>query len=343
MNLSMKQNLRRYAIPALLVFLSLGVAIWQIASPVTAAVTYSWDSQPGYPLYEDVGFGCTSHSTCTTSCNSTTVGATCTSDACTPGGSYLCYNGDTGNCGNSLHGEWICTAHGVCTPDASCAANTYIGNTCVDSCGNVYAGTKALACVPDGSCAASTNVGSTCYDSCGNAYAGTYVAACTPDSSCAASTNVGSTCYDSCGNGYAGTKPVSCTPDSSCAANTCTTTTCSDSCGNTYAGTKTTGSCVVSPPACTNPTVSITAIPTRIASGGTVSLKVTGTGINTICWITNQSGTTVGSTQASSCNVNSNTITTPPMTSQTTYTVSCDSGAATAKVIVNVNPVFNPF
>ncbi len=86
-------------------------------------------------------------------------------------------------------------------------------------------------------------------------------------------------------------------------------------------------------PGCTAPSVTITATPSRVKSGQTTTLTVTGTGITTSCTIT---GPGVNTTQsASSCGV-SKTITTPAITANSVYTVTCDSGAATGKAVVNI-------
>lgn len=95
------------------------------------------------------------------------------------------------------------------------------------------------------------------------------------------------------------------------------------------------------PTTCSSPAVTITAAPTRISSGGSSTLTVTGTGINTSCTVT---GPGVNTTiTASACNASNSSIPTGALTSQATYTVTCDTGAAVNKVIVNVNPTFKPF
>jgi len=91
-------------------------------------------------------------------------------------------------------------------------------------------------------------------------------------------------------------------------------------------------------PVCSGPTVAITATPSRVRVGNTVQLKVTASGITTSCTVT---GPGVSQTLTpTSCNVGPTTITTPAITKQSTYTVSCDSAAATTKVIVNTIPRF---
>lgn len=252
-----------------------------------------------------------------------------------------------------------------CVAIPTCSAS--MGNSCSssgsNSCGMYGSGT--VQC--DGSCSASVPSNSLCptappTPTCADyGQLGTYPSCYAPPTpTCADYGQLGT--YPSC---YSA--PPTCTPDATCGgtrANTCSSTSCTDSCGTSYPGQKTTGSCaavttcadlgkvgiypfctdpVPPPTSCTSPTVTITAAPSRIASGGTSTLTVSGTGINTSCTVTSQSGATIGTVSASSCNANSSSIVTPAMTSQTTYTVSCDSGAATAKVIVNVNPTFTPF
>ncbi|MEK7281116.1 MAG: hypothetical protein AAB037_02030 [Chloroflexota bacterium] len=166
---------------------------------------------------------------------------------------------------------------------------------------------------------------------------GTYPACSTPpvvpEPTCADSGQVGT--YPAC------TDPdPSCTPDNSCRTNTCTGSSCTDSCGYSYSGTKTDGVCALPPGMCTSPTVSITATPSRVRAGGSATLTVTGSGLNQACTIT---GPGVSQTMTpNSCNASA-LITTPAITTQSTYTVSCPEGSATATVIVNINPVFTPF
>lgn len=91
-------------------------------------------------------------------------------------------------------------------------------------------------------------------------------------------------------------------------------------------------------PVCSSPTVTITSTPGRVRVGNTVQLKITATGIATSCSVT---GPGVSQTLTpTSCNIGPTTITTPAITKQSTYTVSCDSAAATTKVIVNTIPRF---
>lgn len=164
-----------------------------------------------------------------------------------------------------------------------------------------------------------------------------------------------------CSNGSSGPYPA-CPIGPVCAANATESCSFSNSCGITNYGTvNCDGTCSVGTPAeslcvpaysqgtyysegtyysqssyapsCTAPRVSITATPSRVRSGQTTTLTVTGTGITTSCTVT---GPGVNTTiPASSCGV-SRTITTPAITTSSIYNVSCDSSAASAKVIVNI-------
>jgi hypothetical protein len=87
-----------------------------------------------------------------------------------------------------------------------------------------------------------------------------------------------------------------------------------------------------------SPTVNITAVPARVASGGTTTLTITGSDLQSSCAV---SGPGVNQNFAPAACLANKTIVTPPITSQSIYTVTC--GPATAKVIVNVNPKFVPF
>ncbi|MGE5540711.1 MAG: CARDB domain-containing protein [Bacillota bacterium] len=101
---------------------------------------------------------------------------------------------------------------------------------------------------------------------------------------------------------------------------------------------------VTAGPICTSPSVSITASPDRVVGDGThrATLTITGTGIGSACTITGP-GTSFPQNPAppaNSCNL-STTITTDPITAQSTYTVTC--GTASDSVIVNVIPKFEEF
>ena len=88
-------------------------------------------------------------------------------------------------------------------------------------------------------------------------------------------------------------------------------------------------------------TAEITATPNRVNPNGTATLNWSASAINTTCTIT---GPGVNQTvSASSCTVPDGSLVTPALTTQSTYTISCDSGAVTDTAIVNVTPVFEEF
>ncbi len=280
-------------ISALMLVAVAAVALVRFIPVAEAQITYYWATN----VYMWDDFGCTGGYTVGApfgSCNASTVGQGWASVQCIS--NVQCAGGDPNNCGNIQYTSITCASQ--CTPNSSCAASTYVGSTCTDSCGNVYAGTLVATC---------SNGSSGPYPSC---------PMCTASSACAASTPVGSTCTDSCGNIYAGTM------------------------GGTYSEAYYQASYApayseasYAAPACSSPTVSISATPTRVRSGQTSVLKVTASGITGTCTVT---GPGVSQTfSASSCSVSGN-ITTPVITARSNYTVSCDGGAATAKVSVSI-------
>ncbi|HEV7121670.1 MAG TPA: hypothetical protein VGN56_02470 [Candidatus Paceibacterota bacterium] len=93
---------------------------------------------------------------------------------------------------------------------------------------------------------------------------------------------------------------------------------------------------------CTNPTVAITASPDRVKSGQTSTLTVTGSGLSQACTVT---GPGVNQTVTPNSCAASASIPTPPITTQSTFTVTCPdvTGSANISVIINLNPVFTPF
>ncbi len=105
------------------------------------------------------------------------------------------------------------------------------------------------------------------------------------------------------------------------------------------------GSCsaqtTVSPAAaCTNPTATITAAPNRIQPNTSTTLSWSASGVNTSCTI---SGPGVSQpAPAASCSVAPGTIPTPLLTTQSTYTITCD-GTVLSTVIINVVPKFQEF
>ncbi|HYE23001.1 MAG TPA: CARDB domain-containing protein [Candidatus Paceibacterota bacterium] len=100
------------------------------------------------------------------------------------------------------------------------------------------------------------------------------------------------------------------------------------------------------------PTVSVSACPgshtasieadrTRVSSGSTITLNWEASGVARSCVITGPTGT-LHTVNATSCNIPDGTIT-AAVTTQSTFTISCDSGEITDSVIVNVIPEFTEF
>ncbi|HWH06948.1 MAG TPA: CARDB domain-containing protein, partial [Candidatus Paceibacterota bacterium] len=85
----------------------------------------------------------------------------------------------------------------------------------------------------------------------------------------------------------------------------------------------------------------ITATPNRVNANGTATIAWSATAINTSCTI---SGPGVNQTvNSSSCTVPNGSVVTPAISTQSTYTISCDGGAVTDTAIVNVIPQFEEF
>ncbi|MBU2104082.1 hypothetical protein KJ848_01645 [Patescibacteria group bacterium] len=99
---------------------------------------------------------------------------------------------------------------------------------------------------------------------------------------------------------------------------------------------------IVSVAACTGTrTVDISASPARVRSGSSTTLSWNAAGINTTCVIT---GPGVSQTvSAASCTVPTGSSSSGTITAQSTYRISCDNGAITDSVIVNVIPEFEEF
>jgi len=113
---------------------------------------------------------------------------------------------------------------------------------------------------------------------------------------------------------------------------TVTATGETDSCGTVAVGTP-----------CSNPTVTITAVPDRVTPGGTSVITVSGSGISGNCTLSGP-GVVAGGAQtitSNMCSVTDTTFTTPAITAQSTYTVTCTGATATA--VVNVIPSFQEF
>ncbi|MDB5266140.1 MAG: hypothetical protein JWM39_853 [Parcubacteria group bacterium] len=304
-----------------LVVLIAGVIVFanHTHTALAAGGTYAFTSQ--YLSYDDTWIPCTSFSTPTAfSCNASTVGNSFVANVCRgPGWDVT---------------EYTCTytppPASVCTVDTSCAANTCTTSTCTatnaDCSTSTIAGTKncSVACSVSNTCGTLTNTG---------VLIGSVCSAPPPsEATCTA-------------------PPPSCVPNGACtAANTCSGSTCVDNCGTTFNGTMTGGSCVVIPPGptvCSSPTVTVTASPTRVKSGSTTVLTITGTGLTSSCTLTGTgSGATVNQVLTpTSCTLSPNptTVTTPPITTQSTFTVTCADIAVPTKIIVNLNPTFTAF
>jgi hypothetical protein len=278
---------------------------------------------------------------CTATPDSSCAANTCTTSTCTA---------TNADCTTSLiGGTKDCSVS--CTASNSCGmsnSGTLTGGVCSAS-----APSESLC--PPPSCANGASNYPTCTfppNTCANG-ASDYPT-CTPPTCGNGASNYPTCTFPTCANGASDyptcTPPVGCTADTTCGGtrvNTCTTATCSDSCGNTYTGTKSTGSCVVAPGACTSPTITIKAAPSRVKSGQTTTLTITGTGLNSSCTLTGTgSGATVNQTLTpASCTLSPNptTVVTPAITTQSTFTVTCAGDSKTTNVIVNLNPVFTPF
>lgn len=234
-------------------------------------------------------------------------------------GGYLAAGTFFGSCDASTVGQSYSTVQ--------CLGNYVCGS--LNDCGNIeYTEVQCLSqttCTPDSSCAASTPKGSTCTDSCGNSYPGTldtytqgyYQATYVP--------TYAQSYYEA-----AYTPTYSQSYYQSSYAPTYSESYYQSYYQSSYAPAYSEASYA---PSCTSPTVSITATPSRVKSGQTSTLTVTASGITGTCTVT---GPGVSQTyNASSCNV-SGTITTPAITARSNYTVSCDSGTATAKVSVSI-------
>jgi len=91
---------------------------------------------------------------------------------------------------------------------------------------------------------------------------------------------------------------------------------------------------------CTNPKATISAAPDRVKSGSTTKITYGATGVDGSCTITGP-GAPSGGIPSNSCNVSNASFTTPALTTQTTYTITC--GGTSTTVIVNVVPDFTEF
>jgi hypothetical protein len=99
----------------------------------------------------------------------------------------------------------------------------------------------------------------------------------------------------------------------------------------------------VAPSSCTGGTASITASSTRVQLNQTTTVSYNASFITTSCVIKGSNGYTQ-TIPANSCTIpgNGGSFTTAPITTQTTYTITCD-GIAYPPVIINVQPKFQEF
>jgi hypothetical protein len=92
------------------------------------------------------------------------------------------------------------------------------------------------------------------------------------------------------------------------------------------------------------PSAYITATPDRVNSGSSSTLSFSGDQIATSCTVTGPGGVTLwGPTAPSGGAVATSSVSTGPITAQSTYTISCDGGAATHSTIVNIVAKFEEF
>ena len=115
----------------------------------------------------------------------------------------------------------------------------------------------------------------------------------------------------------------------------------------TYGMSVTAGGATVSCPnitagaVCGTASPTLTANPTRVVSDATVVLTVRAGGVDSTCTLT---GPGVSRTfTPTSCNVAQTTVTTPAITNQSVYTLSCDGGERTAQAVVNIIPKVQEF
>ena len=93
--------------------------------------------------------------------------------------------------------------------------------------------------------------------------------------------------------------------------------------------------------ACTNLKGALTASPARVVPGSTTSITYEASGVAKSCTLTGSNGDSWSFT-TNSCNVPSGSKTTSAITTQTTYTLTCD-GTKVATTLVNVIPKFGAF
>lgn len=93
---------------------------------------------------------------------------------------------------------------------------------------------------------------------------------------------------------------------------------------------------------CSNPDITLTAVPDRVTSGQPTVITFSASGISGSCTLSGTGLGTQSAVTASMCNVADTTVTTPAITAQSTYTVTCTDGT-TESVVVNVIPRFQEF
>lgn len=92
--------------------------------------------------------------------------------------------------------------------------------------------------------------------------------------------------------------------------------------------------------ACINPTGTLTATPNRVEVGSSVNIAYSASGITTSCTVSGPGVSQV--VPANSCAVPSGTVSSGPLSTQSTYLLMCD-GIERARTVVNVVPKFNNF
>ena len=241
------------------------------------------------------------------SCPTTTIGSCSLSPTASGGTSGSCIAGYTGSCSYSCsNGSWYQNSNSCAPPAASCPTTT------IGSC--------SLSPTASGGTSGSCIAGYTgsCSYSCSN---GTWYAS---SNSCAAPAN----CTTPWGNTIAsGVSVLAFSTPSVVSPAACPASQNRLCTSGTLSGSYQYQNCTV-----LNPTATISASPTRVQSGKTT----------TVTW---------SSTDTTSCTVSgpglsaSGTSGSQPVTvtSQAVYTVSCNSGAATATATVNVVPTFQEF
>ena len=236
--------------------------------------------------------------------------------ACLAQGGNPVTNIDCGFIGGGTAGNGYAYTCYYCELPPSCQSQGLSGTQ-----PNCY--TTPPSCTADLSCAATTCAGSNCNGT--NSSCQTVTVAgtksCTPPPT---------TCADL---GQVGTFPACTTPPPVYAEASYVPAYTQASYTPSYSQSTYYSEASYAPVGCGTPSATLTAAPTRVRSGQTSTLTLTATGVTTSCSITGPGvNTTVA---ASSCGV-SKTLVTPAITSQSTYTVTCDGVASLAKIIVNL-------